>query len=312
MERSEQQRRIRHHCLNSEPTGSNITVRACAPNFASTAERRAAQDPSEDAGRPATAAKREGLHADGAEERRLTEEMQRVAREDEQLLRDLVRLDELEALAVESASAAEWPAQGASLRGAPRSPDLLQDPLRYAPRSFGRIRIVGELRQDREGFAAPAALAGLNRLVQALHIGQIPLHTVEHLAQRAGIVSSASCSPTNARASSNRPSLVNVSSSAVTTRRTSWRAARRRRGAAPGQRIGLDGGLLQQPRRRCTSPRLFAAAACRRAAGRRSGTARDPRSARSVRLGERVDVEQRHDEALEGVSLRGRKPSARW
>ena len=88
------------HCLSQAPTGSNIPLRTCAPNFVIRAESHAASKMLTD-GRG-----RAGNNNDPAEHekrmkeksRELTEEMQRIAREDEQLLRDLMRLDELKQL----------------------------------------------------------------------------------------------------------------------------------------------------------------------------------------------------------------------
>ena len=88
------------HCLEHARTGSNIPSRTCAPNFVIRAESRAAMNTLRDG--------RSGLanHHNPAEQRmrmeqksrELTAEIQRVAREDEQLLRDLVRLDEIKLL----------------------------------------------------------------------------------------------------------------------------------------------------------------------------------------------------------------------
>lgn len=88
------------HCLMRAPTGSNIPVRTCVPNFVARAESAAGRKMLTD-GRSGA-----GNNNNPAEQRMrmeeksraLTEEMQRVAREDEQLLRDLVRLDELRQL----------------------------------------------------------------------------------------------------------------------------------------------------------------------------------------------------------------------
>jgi hypothetical protein len=88
------------HCLEQAPTGSNIPLRTCAPNFVIRTEARAASKILTD-GRGGA-----GNNNNPAEQRlfmeqksrELTAELQRVAREDEQLLRDLVRLDELKAL----------------------------------------------------------------------------------------------------------------------------------------------------------------------------------------------------------------------
>lgn len=81
-------------CREIEPTGSNIPVRTCAPNFVRDAESTTARNRIFD-GR-STGGRRPDSNADMEQKSRaLTEEMQRIAREDEQLLRDLVRLDEL-------------------------------------------------------------------------------------------------------------------------------------------------------------------------------------------------------------------------
>jgi hypothetical protein len=87
------------HCREMEPTGSNIPLRTCAPNFVVEAESSVARNQITDGrstrGRRDPAELRTQLEQ---KSRALTEEMQRVAREDEQLLRDLVRLDELRQL----------------------------------------------------------------------------------------------------------------------------------------------------------------------------------------------------------------------
>ena len=92
------------HCLEQAPTGSNIPVRTCAPNFVTQAE-------SDSAGKMLTDGRSgAGNNNDPAEHamlmqeksRELTAEIQRVAREDEQLLRDLVRLDQLKQLQSQS------------------------------------------------------------------------------------------------------------------------------------------------------------------------------------------------------------------
>jgi hypothetical protein len=84
------------HCFEQAPTGSNIPVRRCAPNFVIRAESQAAStilsDRRSGAGKYVPA---EHTLSMEQKSRELTAEMQRVAREDEQLLRDLVRLDEL-------------------------------------------------------------------------------------------------------------------------------------------------------------------------------------------------------------------------
>jgi hypothetical protein len=84
-------------CLEMEPTGSNITQRTCAPNFVIQAESRATQDAVRGRSR-ADSFSGEAAQIMAQKSRELTEEMQRVAREDEQFLRDLVRLDELKQL----------------------------------------------------------------------------------------------------------------------------------------------------------------------------------------------------------------------
>jgi hypothetical protein len=85
------------HCLLRAPTGSNIPLRTCAPNFVIRAESTAAKKMLHDgrggAGNNNNPAEQSMLMQEKSRE--LTAEMQRVAREDEQLLRDLVRLDEL-------------------------------------------------------------------------------------------------------------------------------------------------------------------------------------------------------------------------
>jgi hypothetical protein len=84
------------HCLEAEPTGSNITKRTCAPNFVIRSEAQAAVNGMRDARNRADArtpaADQQRMEELGKE---LTAEMQRVAREDEELMRDLVRLDQL-------------------------------------------------------------------------------------------------------------------------------------------------------------------------------------------------------------------------
>jgi hypothetical protein len=84
-------------CLESEPTGSNITQSTCAPKFVIEAESRATRDA------VFTRSRADSFASDAAQviaqkSRKLTEEMKRVAREDEQFLRDLTRLDELKQL----------------------------------------------------------------------------------------------------------------------------------------------------------------------------------------------------------------------
>jgi hypothetical protein len=86
-------------CFDHTPTGSNIPERTCQPNFVIRAQARAAADIVLDvngggvAGNPAE-------HGARLEQksRELTAELQRIAREDEQLARNLVRLAELKQL----------------------------------------------------------------------------------------------------------------------------------------------------------------------------------------------------------------------
>jgi hypothetical protein len=84
-------------CLEMEPTGSNIPARTCAPNFVIQAESRATTDAVRNRGR-ADNFKSDAAQVMAQKSRELAEEMQRVARQDEQFLRDLVRLDELKQL----------------------------------------------------------------------------------------------------------------------------------------------------------------------------------------------------------------------
>ena len=88
------------HCLSQAPTGSNIPVRTCAPNFVvrveSSAARKMLNDGGGGAGNNNNPAEQDMLMQKKSQA--LTEEMQRIAREDEQLLRDLVRLDQLKQL----------------------------------------------------------------------------------------------------------------------------------------------------------------------------------------------------------------------
>lgn len=88
------------HCFMRAPTGSNIPVRTCAPNFAVRAEsaagRKMLTDGRSGAGNNNNPAEqRARMEQKGRE---LNEEMQRIARDDEELLRSLVRLDELKQL----------------------------------------------------------------------------------------------------------------------------------------------------------------------------------------------------------------------
>jgi hypothetical protein len=83
------------HCFEQAPTGSNIPERKCWPNFALRSEQRAAGaslNRMHGMGGGNSRQERMGLEQKGKE---LTAEIQRVAREDEQLMRDLTRLAEL-------------------------------------------------------------------------------------------------------------------------------------------------------------------------------------------------------------------------
>lgn len=84
------------HCFKQAPTGSNIPQRRCAPNFVIEAESQAAQNTMVGA-RGRADARNTGDYNMRLEQlsRELTEEIQRIAREDKQLMRDLTRLDEL-------------------------------------------------------------------------------------------------------------------------------------------------------------------------------------------------------------------------
>ena len=85
------------HCLEQKPTGSNIPLRTCAPNFVIEAESEEMSQIVKD-GRNRGGNKYSRAQHDARMQKlsqQLTEEMQRMARQDEQLLRDLVRLDEL-------------------------------------------------------------------------------------------------------------------------------------------------------------------------------------------------------------------------
>jgi hypothetical protein len=89
------------HCFKQAPTGSNIPLRRCAPNFVIEAEARAAKNTIVGTRGNADATARNARDSATTLEqksRALTEEFQRLAREDAQLMRDLVRLDELKRL----------------------------------------------------------------------------------------------------------------------------------------------------------------------------------------------------------------------
>jgi hypothetical protein len=94
------------HCLMQAPTGSNIPSRTCVPNFVLRAEsaagRKMLNDGRTGAGNNNNPAEQRARMEEKSRE--LTEEMQRVAREDEVLLRDLVRLDELKQMQSRSAA----------------------------------------------------------------------------------------------------------------------------------------------------------------------------------------------------------------
>jgi len=86
------------HCFKQAPTGSNIPLRRCAPNFVVEAEAAAAKNTVSGARSNANANGRNARDNGTILEqksRELTEEIQRLAREDQQLMRDLVRLDQL-------------------------------------------------------------------------------------------------------------------------------------------------------------------------------------------------------------------------
>ena len=83
-------------CLSSEPTGSNITQTRCVPNFVIQSESASARNRLNGARNAVD--RRESQRMLEEKSRQLAEEMQRAARADEQLLRDLVRLDELRQL----------------------------------------------------------------------------------------------------------------------------------------------------------------------------------------------------------------------
>jgi hypothetical protein len=94
------------HCLVQAPTGSNIPLRTCVPNFVLRAEsaagRKMLTDGRSGAGNKNNPAEQR-TRMEG-KSRELTEEMQRIAREDEELLRGLVRLDELKRMQSRSAN----------------------------------------------------------------------------------------------------------------------------------------------------------------------------------------------------------------
>lgn len=83
-------------CTNHAPTGSHMPVRECMPKFAMTAEERAAKDILRNMQGFGYGANTQ-IHFARMDQKgqELTAELQRLAREDEQLLRDLTRLAEL-------------------------------------------------------------------------------------------------------------------------------------------------------------------------------------------------------------------------
>jgi hypothetical protein len=85
------------HCFEQAPTGSNIPVRKCWPNFALDAEKRAAgKSLRRMQGVGGGGGNAESERTSNAEKsKQLIAEIQRVAREDEQLARDLTRLAQL-------------------------------------------------------------------------------------------------------------------------------------------------------------------------------------------------------------------------
>jgi hypothetical protein len=90
------------HCRQQAPTGSNIPLRTCAPNFVIQAEAGNASKMMNDARGGISNQYSRAEHQSRMEQlsREMTAEMQRIAREDEQLLRDLARLDELKQLQI--------------------------------------------------------------------------------------------------------------------------------------------------------------------------------------------------------------------
>lgn len=88
------------HCLNQAPTGSNVPIRTCAPNFVIRAEARNATKMLRDGRTAGTNNNNPAEHEMLMKEKsqKLTEEIKRVASQDEQLMRDLMRLDELKQL----------------------------------------------------------------------------------------------------------------------------------------------------------------------------------------------------------------------
>ena len=84
------------HCYEQAPTGSNSPVRTCWPNFALRADERAAGRSLRRMQGVGGGGNSQGERSDVATKgKELVAEMQRVARQDEQLMRDLTRLAEL-------------------------------------------------------------------------------------------------------------------------------------------------------------------------------------------------------------------------
>jgi hypothetical protein len=85
-------------CMNEAPVGSHMPVRECLPEFALTAERRAAQETLRRMQGVGSASSNTQIHFMRIEQKgaELIEEMKRLAREDEQLMKDLTRLAELQ------------------------------------------------------------------------------------------------------------------------------------------------------------------------------------------------------------------------
>ena len=83
-------------CMNEAPAGSRLPVRECLPKFAWTADRRAAQEVLR-LMRGEKFSANPQIHYNQMEKRgeNLIAEMEQLAREDEQLLRDLTRLFEM-------------------------------------------------------------------------------------------------------------------------------------------------------------------------------------------------------------------------
>ena len=84
------------HCFEQAPTGSNIPVRKCWPNFALEAEKRSASKSlSRMQGTGGGGNSQSEFATNAAKSKELIAEIQRVARQDEQLARDLTRLASL-------------------------------------------------------------------------------------------------------------------------------------------------------------------------------------------------------------------------